>query len=160
MDENRLLATEHGIPWRLPRDVAHFRSYTANRWLLMGRKTYEEMMGWFREGHMPLVLSAQCGWDPEVGRLVSSVPHALALAEAAGEAEVVCVGGGQTFATALPYADKMVLTLLHHRFDLKGPLVHFPPWKQEEWREVSRKDYTADAEHAWSFSIVTLERVA
>ena len=25
MDENRLLANEHGIPWHLPRDVAHFR---------------------------------------------------------------------------------------------------------------------------------------
>jgi dihydrofolate reductase len=158
MDENRLLADEQGIPWHLPGDIAHFRAYTDRKWLLIGRTTFEEMRGWFREGHVPLVLTTRCGWDPPIGRVVSSVPHALALAEADGQEELVCVGGGETFASALPYADKLVLTFVHHRFELPGRLVHFPPWDVKEWRETSRVEHAADAEHAWSFSIVTLSR--
>ena len=156
MDEKRLLADERGIPWHLPRDIAHFRDYTQGKWLLLGRKTFEEMQGWFRDGHYPLVLSARCGWDPHIGRLVCSVPHALALAEAAGVEEIVCCGGAQTYAAALPYAHKLVLTTVHARIEPRSAAVYFPSWTEHAWREKTRTAHIPDAEHAHGFTIATL----
>lgn len=157
MDETRLLADERGIPWRLPKDTAHFRRYTQGKWLLIGRRTFEKMQGWFTD-HTPLVLSSQCGYDPTIGRVVASVPQALALAEAAGQQELVCCGGGQVYAAALPYADKMVLTHIQHRFETKFKAVYFPDWFHEEWQEVNRIEVPFDSENTWNMSFVTLER--
>jgi dihydrofolate reductase len=42
IDIRRGLATDDGIPWRLPGDVAYFRERTATGAVLMGRATYEE----------------------------------------------------------------------------------------------------------------------
>jgi dihydrofolate reductase len=158
VDENRLLADEHRLPWRLPRDVAHFRGYTRGKWLLLGRKTYDEMHGWFTEGRVPLVLTSRCGWDPEVGRVVFSVPHALALADSAGQAELVCIGGGQTFAAALPYAGRMLITTVHHRFAPSPSAVYFPAWHSADWREVQAEHFPKDHEHEWDFTIRVWER--
>ncbi|RBP41393.1 dihydrofolate reductase [Roseimicrobium gellanilyticum] len=158
MDENRLLADARGIPWKLPRDVAHFREYTDSKWLLLGRTTYEEMRGWFRPGHCPLVLSSRCGWDPEIGRVVSSVPQAIATAEAAGQGELVCIGGGQVFAAALPYANKMVLTRVHASITPEGRPVYFPPWNASEWKDETIWQQPAEAGHALPFALHELTR--
>jgi dihydrofolate reductase len=158
IDDNRLLADEHGIPWKLPRDVAHFRAYTTDKWLLLGRTTYEEMEGWFRPGHVPLVLSSRCGWDPKIGRVVSSVPQAIAMAEAAGQSELVCIGGGQVFAAALPYADKLLLTRVHTRIETSRRPVYFPAWEISQWEDITIWQQPADADHALTFDLHALTR--
>ena len=41
-DDRRGLATDTGIPWHIPADVAHFRTLTASSTVLMGYATYSE----------------------------------------------------------------------------------------------------------------------
>ncbi len=137
MDQNHLLADSRGIPWKLPRDAAHFRSYTRGKWLLLGRKTFAEMHGWFDASHTPLVLSSSCGWHPDIGCVVASVPQALAMGEAAAVPEIVCCGGAQTYAAALPYADRMVLTMIEHVYPADTGAVYFPKWNPSEWQTLS-----------------------
>jgi dihydrofolate reductase len=158
MDEARLLANAHGIPWKLPRDVKHFRDYTRGKWLLLGRRTFEEMRGWLCEGHMPLVLSNRCGWDPAIGRVVASVPQAAAHTKIAGQDELVVCGGAQTYEAALPYADEIILTTVAHRFDADEGAKYFPEWSLKEWSQVSREEYPPDAENAYPMSIAVLRR--
>jgi dihydrofolate reductase len=158
MDENRLLATAHGIPWRLPRDIAHFRNHTRDKWLLLGRHSFNEMRGWFRAGHTPLVLSSSCGYDPGIGRVVASVPHALALAESAGQTEVVCCGGAQTYAAALPYATQLLLSIVKHKFPAEPGAVYFPEWNDGEWIALSADHHPADAENVHPIRIVRFQR--
>ena len=47
MTRDRVIGTGQGIPWNLPEDHAHFRAYTAGKTLLIGRTTFQEMLGWF-----------------------------------------------------------------------------------------------------------------
>ncbi len=157
MDEDKLLADERGIPWHLPKDTAHFRRYTQGKWLLLGRHTFDEMQGWFGN-HTPLVLSTACGYDPENGHVVASVPQALAHAEAAGQTELVCCGGAQTYAAALPYADQLVLTLIYHRFPPLSHPVYFPEWNIDEWHLLDRTALSQDGENAYDMSVLTLVR--
>lgn len=160
VDENLLLATAQGIPWKLPDDVAHFRAYCAGKWLLLGRRTFEEMTGWFKPDQHPLVLTSACGYDPKPGRDVASVPQALALAEAAGQDELVCIGGGQVFATAMAHATRLVITHIHHTFEPGGQPVHFPSISGDTWEEKSRQEHPADDRHAWPFAFVEYVRRA
>ena len=116
------------------------------------------MHGWFDQTHTPLVLSTRCGWDPPDGHIVSSVPHALALAESAGQDEVVCCGGAQTYAAALPFANKLVLTIVQHEFAADDGAAYFPKWNDAEWKIISERIHPADAENAHDFKIIELVR--
>lgn len=160
MDENRLLANEHGIPWHLPRDVAQFREYTKDKWLLLGRRTFEEMRGWFTGGHMPLVLTRQNDFIPGIGHAVATIEEALTLADRAGQAELVCCGGAQIYSAALPHADHLVLTLVQGTFPSGSAPVYFPLWQGDEWKIVSEKTYPRDSENHWAMRKVGLDKVA
>ncbi|MEI6536777.1 MAG: dihydrofolate reductase [Verrucomicrobiaceae bacterium] len=174
MDENRLLANEHGIPWHLPRDVAHFREYTKDKWLLLGRRTFEEMRGWFRTGHVPLVLTRQKhdrgkgilplseqGQDALATnplRTVATIEEALTLAAQAGQTALVCCGGAQVFSAALPHADRLVLTLVQAAFPPGKNPVYFPQWSPFEWTIISESYYPSDADNACAMRLITLAR--
>lgn len=158
LDHNQLLADAHGIPWKLPNDAAHFRSFTRGQWLLLGRRTFSEMRGWFDSGHTPLVLSSACGRNPEIGRAVISVPQALTMAEAAGAPEVFCCGGAQTYAAALPYATRMVLTIIEQTYPAESGAVYFPKWNPAEWRTLSEFALPKHNPQEPAASVMVMER--
>ena len=108
MARDRVIGTgEGGIPWKLPRDSVHFRSYTANRHMLLGRSTYEEMEGWFKT-QIPIILTRQEDYQPNEGYVANSVQGAIQMARNAGESELVVSGGASIYKAALPHADKLV----------------------------------------------------
>src|SRR6056297_752776 len=126
LDRNSLIGSEDGfIPWDLPRDKEHLRSYTAGNWMLLGRTTYEEMDSWFTT-QIPIVLTSQTDYDAR--RVVHSVPEAISLARSNGATELVVGGGGKVFATALPHADRLVITRIDKTFEVEKP-VRFPEFE-------------------------------
>lgn len=149
------ISADEGVPWDLPKDKAHFRSYTHGKWLLLGRKTYEEMLGWFSD-HYPLVMSRDEKFIPFLGERVTEVGQALAKAEAARQPELVVVGGSAAFDAAMPLADRLIITHVEQRL---GSGVPFPPFSEEDWVPVSREEHERDELHAWRFAIVVYQRV-
>lgn len=148
------LSRGRGVPWDLPADREHFRACAAGKWLLLGRTTYEEMIGWFSDHH-PLVLSRDPAFMPAVGRCVASVAEALALAAAAGQEELLVCGGAQVYAATLPVADRLILTRVDQR--LGGGLA-FPAFDEGEWPVRVRRRHATDALHAQAFEIRIHER--
>ena len=158
MDQNHLIATDHKIPWKLPDDVAHFRSVCAGKWLLVGRQTYEEMDGWFQPDQMPLILTSACGYDPKPGRGVASVPQAMALAANADQSELVCIGGAQVFAAAFPEATRLLITHVEHAFAPGKRPAYFPEVDPQVWDATSTQVHPVDEHHAWPFRIIEYVR--
>ncbi len=148
------ISTGQGVPWNLPRDKEHFRRTTRSQWLLLGRRTFEEMTGWFEDRH-PLVLTHSPVYAPPVGEVVASVAEALQVAAAGGAAELFVCGGGEAYAAAMPCADRLILT---HVSSTLGSGVPFPDVPPTEWRQTSREDFPADATHAQALSFATYER--
>lgn len=148
------ISTGTGVPWQLPRDKEHFRRVTRSQWLLIGRRTYEEMTGWF-EDHHPLVLTRSPVYIPPAGEVVASVAEALQTAAAGGARELFVCGGGEAYAAAMPNADRLILT---HVDSTLGRGVPFPMVNPTDWQETSREDFSADATHAWGFRFATYER--
>ena len=124
-----------GVPWDLPEDRAHFRRLTAGRWLLLGRRTFEEMTGWFRE-HRPLVMTRRALPSPWEGAGVASVEEAVRwVAEGGGDELWVC-GGAAVYEAAMGYADELILTEVKERL---GGGVAFPVVEEGEWEETRRE---------------------
>ena len=149
------ISTGKGVPWHLPRDIEHFRSTTRGQWLLIGRSTYEEMLGWF-ENHHPLVLTHNPAFIPPTGQTVTSVAQALQVAGAGGAGELFVCGGGAAYAAAMPWADRLILT---HVDSTLGSGVPFPAVNPSEWQMTSRQDFPADTAHAHGHQFATYERL-
>jgi len=162
MDRERLMGSAAGhLPWRLPRDIAHFRAATAGKWLLLGRRTYEEMDGWFTD-QTPLVLSRDPDYRPQrpFHRVFPEVRAALAFARASGAGEVVGVGGAEIFAASLSMATRLILTRIEARYEVADG-VYFPNFETSgEWRIVHAENWPADAENPVAMRLEIYERKA
>ncbi|MEM7146353.1 MAG: dihydrofolate reductase [Verrucomicrobiota bacterium] len=159
MATGRVIGTgSGGIPWRLPRDSAHFRGYTQGKHMLLGRTTFEEMDGWFTT-QVPVVLTRNAEYEVAVpgGGVALDVESAIRYADEAGAAELVVSGGASVYAAALAHADELVLTFVDA--EVEGG-AFFPDWEANgEWEEVSREAYGADEENEYGMSFVVLRRV-
>lgn len=150
-----------GLPWHLPDEAAHFRAYCTGQWLLVGRRTIEEMTGWFQPGHRVLLLTRHplapetaATLPPDLS-LVATVPDALALARQAGAPELVVIGGARTYAKTLPLADRLVLSRLALR---SGGTVRFPEIEWTAWSLRHREPDHVDRTTGISFCVEHWDR--
>ena len=153
MDRDRLIGLGNRLPWHLPADLRHFKRVTMGKPILMGRRTFESM-GRALPGRHNIVVTRDRGFAAPGCTVVHSVDQALA---AAGPyPELVVIGGAAFYAQLIPMAGRMYLTLIDASF--QGD-TFFPAYRQEDWKEVSRRDFQPDAENPYPYSFVVLERV-
>lgn len=150
--DNRVIGRDNQLPWHLPADLAHFKSVTLGKPVVMGRRTWQSI-GRALPGRVNLVVSSGPGRPGDGATWVASLDAAIA---AAGNVPEVCViGGARLFADALPRAHRINLTEVHA--DVDGDVL-FPPLDPGAWREVRREHRAADARNAYPMSFVVLER--
>ena len=152
--ENGVIGREGELPWgRLPADLQHFKRLTLGHPVVMGRKTFDSL-GRALPKRPNIVVTRQADWSASNCETVGSVLAALARAHELDE-EVCVIGGGEIYRAALPAADVIYLTEVHHSFEGDA---HFPPLSPTDWREETRERHEADEQHAYAFSFVTLRR--
>lgn len=151
ISEDGFISQDGRIPWKLPRDVRHFREYCAGKHVLVGRRTYDEMTGWFTN-HRVFILSRNAQTEVREGTVVQSVEEA----KSQTPEELVVLGGGEVFALALPIADRLVLTRVHTKI---GHGVAFPEIDFTQWEERDLQEFPADAENPLAMTISTLHRL-
>ncbi len=117
MDRSRLIGAGGGLPWHLPDDMKHFRQVTMGKPVLMGRVTYESIPDRFRPlaGRTNIILTNQIGYEARGCLVVHSLDEAVAAA--AGQPELMVIGGAQIYEQLLPRADRLYLTLIDANFD-------------------------------------------
>jgi dihydrofolate reductase len=153
MSENRVIGLNNKLPWHLPADLRHFKNLTLGKPILMGRKTWESLPGILPD-RRHIVLTHDKGYAANGCTLVHSFEQVLAML---GDVpEVMIVGGAALYELALPYADRLYMTLVHTR--LEGD-VYFPPFDPSQWRESGRQYHPADAENVYALSFINLERM-
>lgn len=128
---NGVIGIDGRLPWRIPADLKRFKALTLGGTLVMGRKTYETI-GRPLPGRTSVVVTRQPDWTAE-GVLVA---HTLedALAQIVGDGWVA--GGGEIYAAAMPYADRLELTEVDE--EPEGDTL-FPEWNRGDWHEVARE---------------------
>ena len=149
MDENRLIGRDGQLPWRVDRELLHFRRTTCGHVVIMGRKTWMSicLRGGqpFLPGRVNFVLTRQPEhWNRKVSPIADprSGPHFVRdLPEAIEQArlnfpdfstEIFIAGGGEIYAQALreQIPDRLLISHIHGQF--QGD-VFFPPLGPQ-WR--------------------------
>ncbi len=142
---NGVIGNGNDLAWRDSADLERFKRLTMGHVLVMGRKTYDSI-GRPLPGRTTIVVTRQPDWSAPGVLVAHSLDEALKLAEGN---EVYVAGGGEIYALALPFADRLELTEIEAAPD--GD-VYFPEIDRSAWRETAR-------EAGDGFTWVTYERM-
>ena len=157
--ENGVIGRRGKLPWRLSADLRRFKSLTMGHPIIMGRRTWESI-GRPLPGRTSIVVTRQTRFEtpfPEV-HIAEDLDAALKAAAVApgGDTEAFIIGGGDTYAAALPHAKRLYLTRVLSA--VEGDAT-FPPWNQREWRLLTTENYPADAKNEFAHIFEVYERV-
>jgi dihydrofolate reductase len=135
-----VIGRDNTIPWRIPEDVARFRTLTMGHPVVMGRRTWESIPDRFRPlpGRRNVVVTRNPAWHAEGAERAASLDDALELL--AGAPQVFVIGGGELYAAALPFADELLLTEID--MAVAGDTV-FPPFDPAVFEEASREPHVS-----------------
>lgn len=148
---NGVIGRDGGLPWRLPRDLKHFRELTTGGTVVMGRKTFESIPERFRPlpDRRNLVLSSDPDYAPPGAERFGDLQSALATC---GD-DCFVIGGGRTYSEALPLAGRVYATEIDE--DVAGD-TYFPSLPTSDWRCVDESE--AHEENGHRFRFRTYER--
>jgi dihydrofolate reductase len=107
--DNNVIGANGTLPWRLPKDMRHFKAVTFGAPMIMGRKTFESLPG-ILPGRRHVVLTRDPAWRRDGVDVAHTPEEALALVE--GD-RVSIIGGAEIYRLFLPIADKIRLTEIH-----------------------------------------------
>ncbi|MBS0504879.1 MAG: dihydrofolate reductase [Proteobacteria bacterium] len=139
--QNGVIGKDGALPWRIPADLAHFKTLTTGAPMIMGRKTFESLPK-LLPGRRHIVLT-RGDWQAEGAEVAHTVEEALALVEGP---RVSIVGGADIYRLFLPLADRIELTEVHGSPQGDTTVPSF-----DGWREAGREDHDG-------YSFVTLVR--
>lgn len=156
MSRSGLIGREGGLPWRLPRDLKHFRGLTWGKPIIMGRKTHESI-GRPLPGRTNIVLTRRADYEAEGCRVAGSVAEALDQARSTGAEEAMVIGGAEVYRALLSHCETMYLTLVEG--DFEGD-VFFPgkPLDSPDWRIAHEESWPADEANPHDARYAVLER--
>lgn len=154
-DSNNAIGQGSQLLWHLPNDFKHFKTLTTGHCIIMGRKTFETFAKPL-PNRKHIVITRQPNYQaPEGVAVVSSLAEAINLALTT-DPEPYIIGGGEIYAQALPLADKIELTRVHHTFAQAD--VFFPTIPSSEWQITSSENHSLDEKHLYSFTFETYLR--
>jgi len=137
--KNRELGKEDRLLWEIPEDAKYFRDMTRGHVCIMGRKTYESLLHYYKGKPMPKRVSVVVTRDPDYQvfnevSVFTDMKKAVEFAQKkeleiskSGEyvderdfnsrgPEVYNIGGGQIFKLGIKFADRLYLTLVDGEF--------------------------------------------
>ncbi len=139
----------------LPNDLKRFKTLTTGHTIIMGRRTFESLPKGALPDRRNVVLSRDVTFSAERVERFASLEAALEACAADGE--VYVIGGESVYRQALPYAQRLCLTIVA---DLPAQAdAYFPEIDMDEWQVVHGEHHTADERHAFDYYFVDLQRL-
>lgn len=131
--ENGVIGNNNQLLWHISADLKRFKKLTAGHTVIMGRKTFESI-GQPLSNRRNIVISRSEGLKFEGCIVAKSLDSALELAGT--DDEVFIIGGGEVYRQALPFAERIYLTLVHASYE--GD-TFFPALNPNEWKVVKEE---------------------
>jgi dihydrofolate reductase len=151
---NNALGKDNQLIWYLPEDLKRFKKTTLNHAVIMGRKTFESL-GKPLPNRTNIIITRDKNYKVEGCDVVNSLKAALKAALKVDENPYI-LGGAEIYKQAMPFADKLDITFVHHKFEAD---VFFPEIDKTIWKETWREDFKADENNKYDYSFVTFERI-
>ena len=155
LSNNFVIGVNNDLPWKLKKDLQHFSSYTQNKAIVMGRKTFESI-GRPLPNRKNIVISSTL--NAQVGiEVVSSLDQGIKLAsqwnnDNTGGEEIVLIGGGYVFEESKDIVNKLVLTRVE--CEIEGD-VFYPEIDLSNWEKILTESFKQDSENEYNFKVET-----
>lgn len=154
--QRRALGKENRLLWHIPEDLKRFRELTKGHPVIMGRKTFESIISYLGKplpDRTNIVVTRNPLFSyPEV-IVANSIHDAIESARVLDTEEVHVIGGADIYRQALPFTDRLYLTLID---DELGADAFFPEYEKEFTKKVATEERTT--KDGLKYEWVTLER--
>ncbi len=125
LTEERVIGDKNRIPWHIKDDLLHFKNLTLHHTVIMGRTTFDSMMGYYKKSGKPLperkhiIITRDMQYVSKLSDtfVKHSVKEALEFAKTIEREEVFVSGGASIFEQTIARADKLHLTIVHAKFE-------------------------------------------
>lgn len=152
MAKEGVVGRDNSLPWRLPADMAFFKAQTTGKTVLMGRKTWESMNARPLPNRVNVVLTRDKAFKAEGAKVLHSFEEARKLGE---REELMVIGGAEIFAYFLPYADKLLVTVIDEV--IEGD-VRMPEIDWSRFELTSERPGVRDEKNPYDYRFLTYER--
>lgn len=150
--KHRAIGYQNRLLYAIPSDMTRFRMLTTGHTIIMGRKTFESLPNGALPNRRNIVISKTK--EQITGcEVFASLEEALAARKEAAEDECFIIGGASIYEQALPFADKLYLTIVEKEPEHADTF--FPEINPAEW-EVTEKEMRN--ENGLPFTFLTLYR--
>lgn len=151
--ENNALGKDNKLLWHLPDDFKRFKELTTGHHIIMGRKTFESFPKPL-PNRTHIIITRQKNYadniDTNTCIVVDSMQKAFEIVPKTENTFVI--GGGEIYKLALPFADKIELTLVHTTIDADTFFVDIDKTK---WDLKSETFHPKDERHEFDFTFQT-----
>ena len=159
LSNNNVIGVDNNLPWNLKTDLNHFKNYTTNKIIVMGRKTFESI-GRPLPNRLNFVVSRTIG-EIENAFVFKSTKEAIDAAKKKclddeNYNEIVIIGGGYLFKDTLEITNKLVLTNVD--CDINGD-VYYPDIDFKLWKEKSSENFSRNEDNDYNFTVKVYERI-
>jgi len=158
--KNRVIGVNNDLPWRLPKDLAYFKSVTLGKPIIMGRKTFESI-GRPLPGRTNIVISRNAKFAPAGVEVVASLMQAIELAKDVcirdGVDEAMIIGGAQIYSQAIEMADILYITQVDALIEGDA---FFPKVDYSAYRLVFEEDWQSDDKNPYAYSFLRFVKTA
>jgi dihydrofolate reductase len=159
VSDNNVIGNKNEIPWHIKEDLMRFRNLTNGKTIIVGRTTFELIKKAYETRGKPMpdrkniiitnnlsytALDTNCF-------VVHSIEEAIQKAREIEPVEVFIAGGASIYRLALPYANKLDITVVHTT--LNGD-AFFPEYKSRFKNVISERDSSDE-----NFSYTFFERI-
>lgn len=149
VSENNLIGRNNQLIWHLPADLRYFKEKTLGKPIIMGRKTFESI-GRPLPQRQNIVITRDIHFHYESVISAENLPKAIELA--GNTPEIMILGGGSIYEQALPLADKIYLTRIHHIFESFAGDVFFPKLDPNVWHLKCEEKHEADEKNVYDYT--------
>jgi dihydrofolate reductase len=135
-----VIGKDDALPWHIPEDFKWFKKHTGGRPVIMGRKTYESI-GRLLPDRENVILTRRNDYRVRGAIIFHSLEEAIHSYRNRDEPEVFIIGGASVYREALPFADRIYLTVIEKAFE--GD-VFFPSFSKDDYHTVLKEPHTGD----------------
>lgn len=151
--KNGALGKDNELLWHLPDDFKRFKALTTGHPIIMGRKTFESLPG-VLPGRKHIILTRQKDFvAPQNCVVVHDFTQAIKACSP--DKDIYVIGGGQIYSIAMPYAQRLELTVVDQDFQAD---TFFPVFNDQQWDLLSSTFHEKDSKHNYDFSFLTYQR--
>ena len=155
ISNNFVIGVNNDLPWKLKKDLQHFKTYTQSKAIVMGRKTFESI-GRPLPDRKNIVISSTLNSQDGI-EVVENLDLGIKTASKWNKKntqneEVVLIGGGYVFEESQNIVNKLVLTRVDCAID--GD-IFYPKIDFSNWKKISTESYQQDFENEYDFRVET-----